>query len=124
MGVQGPVSVTTTTRRQVSVRRLHASIVLLPAFGVLLLGLLIYQLPARTTVPVGSLGDRLFLDSSEALDAIPELTGQWYADELDAAGRSRWTRSRARLDFPALGGGSVDVSIRAQGWPVDVLRSD
>lgn len=124
MGVQGPVSVTTTTRRQVSVRRLHARIVLLPALGVLLLGLLIYQLPARIAVPVGSLGDQLFLDSSEALDTLPEATGQWYSDELDAAGRSRWTRSRARLDFPSLGGGAVDVSIRVQGWPADVLRTD
>lgn len=105
-------------------RRLHARVVLLPALGVLLLGLLIYQLPARIVVPIGSLGDQLFLDSSEALDTQPEATGQWYADEIDAVGRSRWTRSRARLDFPSLGGGAVEVSLQAQGWPADVLRTD
>ncbi|HZG69275.1 MAG TPA: glycosyltransferase family 39 protein, partial [Herpetosiphonaceae bacterium] len=122
--MQGPLSVTTSTRQQISARRLHSWLVVVPALAALLIGLWIYRLPTRTAVPVGSLGDRLFLDSSAALDASPEMAGQWYADELGANGRSRWTRSRARLGFPSLGGGDATLTFRVQGWPADVLRSD
>ncbi|MDQ5853723.1 MAG: hypothetical protein M3380_16980, partial [Chloroflexota bacterium] len=122
--MQGPISFSTTVPRQAEARRLPRSIVLLPALGALILGILVYQLPARSTVAIGSPGDRLFIASSQALDATPEAEGSWYADELGDGGRSRWTRSRARITFAGAGGGDAEVTLRAQGWPAGVTRNE
>lgn len=92
-------------------------ILLLPALGALVLGMLLYQLPSRSTVAVGDLGDRLFLQSSEALDRQAELRGDWYADELGDGVRSRWTRGQALVTFPQIGAGDAEIRIHAQGWP-------
>lgn len=109
-------------RRQTAVRRISPYFVVLPALLALLLGMLAYQLPARVVIAIGSLGDQVFLDSSEALDATPDALGAWYADELGDGGRSRWTRSRARIVVPQAGGSDADLMLRVQGWPEDALR--
>ena len=123
MCVQRPISFSAAVRPQAAGRRVPSWIIFIPTFGALLLGILSYQLPTRVTVPVGSLGDQLFVDSSEALDAGTDAAGQWYVDELSADGRSRWTRSRARVRFSQLGGGAAELTLRAQGWPDDVVAS-
>ncbi len=106
-------------RARADAYRLPGWILYVPTFAALLLGILSYQLPAQATIPIGSLGDRLFVDSSEALGAQAEATGKWYGDELGDTGRSRWTRSRARITFPRLGGGAAEMVLRARGWPED-----
>lgn len=95
---------------------------LLPALGAFLIGILLYQLPHRTTVAIGSLGDQLFVRGSEALDAASEAEGRWYSDELGAGRRSRWTRSLAYLRFSDVGGGDTAITLRVQGWPADVAH--
>ncbi|HWQ13007.1 MAG TPA: glycosyltransferase family 39 protein [Roseiflexaceae bacterium] len=89
----------------------------------LLAGALAYQSPPASAVAVGWLGDRLFLRASEGQAAADALS--FYGDELtDSAGsgRSRWThRAGAALTFPGLGSGDLTLTLRAQGWPEDVL---
>ena len=89
----------------------------------LLAGTLAYQSPATTDIAVGWLGDRLFLRSSEGAGATA--AGSFYGDELNAEARSRrsrWTRQSAAIALPGLGfGGDLHVTLRAQGWPTDVL---
>src|SRR5262245_24795315 len=89
----------------------------------LLAGLLAYQAPAVSDIAVGWPGDRLFLRSSEGAGA--DAAGSLYGDELsqDArSGRSRWSRQEAVIRLPGLGaGGDLTLTLRAQGWPDDVL---
>lgn len=122
MAVQRPISFTATARQETRVRRPPGWLVVLPALGALIAGILLYQQPTRTTIAIGSPGDQLFLNSSEALDAAADTAGSWYADELGGDGRSRWTRGRARLVFPGIGGGDAAITLRVQGWPADVLH--
>ncbi len=93
---------------------------------VLLATLLAYQSPPAVDIAVGSLGDRLFLQSSSGLS---EADAQyWYTDELtpDAnSGRSRWTRHEASVHVPAFETTSdVSLMVRMRGWPNDVVRRD
>lgn len=118
--MQRPISFSATARRQTEVRQLSQWILYFPVLCAALLGFLAYQLPARSTIRIGDPGDRLFLSASEALDAGPAQRGQWYADELGDEGRSRWTRSRARLSLPGLVPGTTEIVLRVQGWPDDV----
>lgn len=102
-----------------------AHYVILLAF-VLLATLLAYQSPPAVDIAVGSLGDRLFLQSSSGLS---EADAQyWYTDELTpeaASGRSRWTRSEATVNVPAFETTSdVSLMVRMRGWPNDVVRRD
>jgi 4-amino-4-deoxy-L-arabinose transferase-like glycosyltransferase len=89
----------------------------------LLASLLAYQAPAASDIAVGWPGDRLFLRSSEGAGA--DVARSLYGDELsqDArSGRSRWTRQEALIRLPGLGvGGDLTLTLRAQGWPGDVL---
>jgi 4-amino-4-deoxy-L-arabinose transferase-like glycosyltransferase len=89
----------------------------------LLAGLLAYQAPAASDIAVGWPGDRLFLRTSEGAGA--DAAGSLYGDELSPdtrSGRSRWTRQEALIDLPGLGaGGDLALTLRAQGWPGDVL---
>jgi 4-amino-4-deoxy-L-arabinose transferase-like glycosyltransferase len=89
----------------------------------LLAGLLAYQAPAASDIAVGWPGDRLFLRSSEGAGA--DAAGSLYGDELSTdarGGRSRWTRKDALIRLPGLGsGGDLTLTLRAQGWPSDVL---
>lgn len=83
------------------------------------------QAPAAVDIAVGSVGDRLFLQSSSGLGEIDQAT--WYGDEISAdatSGRSRWTRQVAQVVVPAFDQG-VDVSImvRMAGWPADVQQT-
>lgn len=91
----------------------------------LLAGIFAYQAQANAAIPVGWLGDRLFLAASEGAGAADRLT--FYGDELtpDArSGRSRWTHQGARVDLIGLGGDALEVTIRARGWPTDVLNRE
>jgi 4-amino-4-deoxy-L-arabinose transferase-like glycosyltransferase len=103
------------------VRRLPDVSVFIPALVALLVGVLLYQLPMRTSVAIGSLGDQLFVRSSESLDTRSEQGGRWYSDELGADGRSRWTRGRAAFVIPGVGAGTTNGVLRVQGWPDDTL---
>lgn len=97
---------------------------LLPALLALLLGALAYQLPSRTTIDVGELGDQLFLSSSEAQRAEQIERGKWYADQLSPEGRSRWSRERGTIRLPGLGHGQdVQLTLHMAGWPSDVVRA-
>jgi hypothetical protein len=90
----------------------------------LLAGVLAYQAPPASSVAVGWLGDRLFLRASEGQTANDTLS--FYGDELTdhaRSGRSRWTHQGAALDFPGTGGTDLTLTLRAQGWPADVLNS-
>jgi 4-amino-4-deoxy-L-arabinose transferase-like glycosyltransferase len=93
----------------------------------LLAGTLAYQAPPEGHVRVGWLGDQLFLESSVGLggDAIEQ--GFFYADDLtpdSPTGRSRWTRQRAEITLPNLGGGTdLELTLLAQGWPTDTLNT-
>ncbi len=91
----------------------------------LLAGALAYQAPAATSIAVGWLGDRLFLRASEGAGAAD--SASLYGDEFspDARSlRSRWTRQDAAFWLPGLGaGGDLTLTLRAQGWPGDVLNS-
>jgi len=93
---------------------------------VLLATLLAYQSPPAVDIAVGSLGDRLFLQSSAGLS---EADAQyWYTDELTpeaTSGRSRWTRHAATVHVPAFETTSdVSLMVRMRGWPSDVVRTD
>jgi len=93
---------------------------LLVAVFAVVAGICAWQVPAGFTLPVGSLGDRLFLQSSEALGAAAD--GTWYSDELtpDApSGRSRWTRERALVTIPGLPVAPATLTLRLAGWPDD-----
>lgn len=85
---------------------------------------LAFQSPPSVNVAVGSLGDRLFLQSGMGLGAQDD--GLWYGDELNPvaqSGRSRWTRQSATLNFPAFTTSSdVSIMVRMAGWPTDVLN--
>jgi hypothetical protein len=102
-----------------------AHYVVLLAF-VLLATLLAYQSPPAVDIAVGSLGDRLFLQSSAGLSEAD--APYWYTDELTpeaASGRSRWTRQEATVHIPAFETTSdVSLMVRMRGWPSDVVRSD
>ncbi|HMP42004.1 MAG TPA: hypothetical protein PKA05_16615, partial [Roseiflexaceae bacterium] len=87
----------------------------------LVAGVLAYQAPPAVTLPIGWIGDRLFIDAGEGQAAAE--ARRFYGDELTAAapsGRSRWTRSGALFSLPGIGSGDLLLTIRAQGWPVDV----
>ncbi len=75
----------------------------------------------QTSIAIGSLGDQLFVRSSESLDEASEIDGRWYSDELGADGRSRWTRGRAQFVVPGAGAGATSGVLRIQGWPDDTL---
>ena len=89
----------------------------------LLAGVLAYQTAPTAYIAVGWLGDQLFLPTSESLGSAD--AGSWYGDEIDNSARShrsRWTRQDAIIELPGLGsGGDLKLSLRAQGWPSDVL---
>ncbi len=89
----------------------------------LLVGVLAYQAPASTDLSVGWLGDRFFLRASEG--QATDDSRSFYGDEITdhaRSGRSRWTRSEAEIRFPGVGPGELDLTIRAQGWPNDILN--
>ncbi len=91
----------------------------------LLAGMFAYQAPASAAIPVGWLGDRLFVIASEGSGAADQLA--FYGDELtpDAlSGRSRWTRQGAQAHLAGLGGGALMLTVRARGWPVDALNGE
>ena len=85
--------------------------------------ILAFQSPPAVNVAVGSLGDRLFLQSSMGLGEQSD--SLWYGDELNPeaqSGRSRWTRQVASVHFPAFTTSSdVSVMVRMAGWPNDVV---
>lgn len=86
----------------------------------LLAALLAYQAPAESTIPIGWLGDRLFLRASQGLGQADAST--FYSDEItgNQGDRSRWTRQDAEISLPGLGaGGDLLVTLRVQGWPAD-----
>jgi len=88
-----------------------------------LAGIFAYQAPVNVTILVGWPGDRLFLQASEGAGAADRYT--FYGDELTAdaqSGRSRWTHQGARVDLAGLGEGALVATVRAQGWPPDVLN--
>ncbi|HEU5086839.1 MAG TPA: hypothetical protein VFT99_05315, partial [Roseiflexaceae bacterium] len=90
----------------------------------LLAGVLAYQAPAAAVVHVGWLGDRLFLRASEGQTSGDTLS--FYGDELTESapsGRSRWTHQGAVVTLPGVGQGALEVTIRAAGWPDDVLSA-
>lgn len=96
-------------------------------FGVLLLFVafalvLAFQSPPAVDIAVGSLGDRLFLQSSAGLGAAD--AQRWYGDEISsdaASGRSRWTRQVATVDIPMFDTSSdISLVVRAAGWPANV----
>lgn len=89
----------------------------------LLAGIFAYQAPVNVTIPVGWPGDRLFVPASEGAGVADRLT--FYGDEITAdapGGRSRWTHQGAQVSLPGLGEGALLVTVRAQGWPPDVLN--
>ncbi len=90
----------------------------------LLIGGLAYQAPIRDRLPIGWLGDRLFLNASEGWSSSDSL--RFYGDELTpnaASGRSRWTHQGAELRLPGLGRGDASINLSVQGWPADVLHT-
>jgi hypothetical protein len=112
--------------RQHSIRRLllDRRLILILALAVLA-GVLAYQAPASTRIPVGWLGDRLFLSASEG-QAAADATS-FYGDEITAgalSGRSRWTRREAVVRLPGMGAGELQLSIRASGWPADAMAPE
>ncbi|MCX6014647.1 MAG: glycosyltransferase family 39 protein [Chloroflexales bacterium] len=81
-----------------------------------------FQLPPSVTIHVGSLGDRLFLQSSAGLGEAE--ASLWYGDEISqtaVSGRSRWTRKIATVHVPAFET-TTDTSLmlRLAGWPSNV----
>ncbi len=101
-----------TTRR---VQRLGPFVPVLLAF---LLGVLVYQLPVRTTMAIGALGDQLVVQSSQAQDDGPAALGQWYPDEQDRGMRYRWTRHAARFTLHDWGAGTGELQLSVAGWPL------
>jgi hypothetical protein len=89
----------------------------------LLAGVLAYQTPPTSDIPIGWLGDRLFLSASQGLGQADADT--FYGDEITGAAgdRSRWTRQQAEIRLPGLGeSGDLVVSIRAIGWPTNMAQ--
>lgn len=87
---------------------------------------LAFQAPSAVDIAVGSVGDRLFLQSSAGLSAKD--AALWYGDEISAdaaSGRSRWTRQQAVVTIPAFDyGADVSLMVRMAGWPSGVLNSE
>jgi 4-amino-4-deoxy-L-arabinose transferase-like glycosyltransferase len=94
----------------------------------LIIGALAYQTPPSGRVPVGWPGDRLFLNTSPGLGIEARERGDFYADDLtpdSPTGRSRWTRSHARIVLPNIGAGAaLNLRMTVQGWPADALNTD
>ncbi len=91
----------------------------------LLAGILAYQAPPASSIAIGWLGDRLFLDASQGLGAAD--AGTFYGDEITGSrgDRSRWTRQDASIWLPGLGDSAdLTVTLRAQGWPTAALPPD
>jgi 4-amino-4-deoxy-L-arabinose transferase-like glycosyltransferase len=108
------------TKRRVRGRPPHDWRWLLVASFAVVAGICAWQVPVGFTLPVGTFGDRLFVQSSEALGAAAD--GTWYSDELtpDApSGRSRWTRERALVTIPGLPVAPATLTLRLAGWPDD-----
>ena len=86
---------------------------------------LAFQSPPAVDIAVGSLGDRLFLQSSAGLGAGDANT--WYGDEISsdaASGRSRWTRQTATVDIPLFDTTSdISLMVRMAGWPTTVRHA-
>lgn len=113
---------TASAYARLALRYLDMRLALVVALA-LLAGVFAYQAPVNATFLVGWPGDRLFLQASEGAGAADQLT--FYGDEITAdapGGRSRWTHQGARIDLSGLGGGALVVTVRAQGWPPDVLN--
>lgn len=109
---------------QGALRLLDMRLALIVALA-LLAGMFAYQAPAGAAIPVGWLGDRLFLVASEGAGVADRLA--FYGDELtpDApSGRSRWTRQGAQVSLAGLGGGALTLTVRARGWPADALNGE
>lgn len=90
----------------------------------LLAGILAYQAPPTSRIPIGWLGDRLFLRASQGLGTADANT--FYSDEItgEAGDRSRWTRQDAEITLPGVGvSGNIVVMLRAQGWPAEIATS-
>lgn len=107
---------------RLALRYLDMRLALLVALA-LLAGIFAYQAPVNVLIPVGWPGDRLFFRVSEGASAADRLT--FYGDEITAdapGGRSRWTHQGVRVDLPGLGDGALVATVRAQGWPPDVLN--
>ena len=83
---------------------------------------LAFQSPPAVDIGVGSLGDRLFLQSSAGLGEAD--AALWYGDEISsdaASGRSRWTRQVATVDIPMFDTTSdISLMVRVAGWPATV----
>jgi len=129
--------VTNTKTAQLRMRRSQRIRVLHPLtnafdmrYGVLIVFVVVaivlaFQSPPAVDIAVGSLGDRLFLQSSAGLgEADAEL---WYGDELSsdaASGRSRWTRQVATVTIPMFDTSSdVSLMVRVAGWPNTVKHA-
>ena len=96
---------------------------LLPVLLTVVLGILVYQLPLKGRIPVGELGDRLFLRGSEAQRQEQIDAGDWYADELSPEGRSRWSRARGTIRLAGIGQGQdITLTLHVAGWPDDAVR--
>ena len=99
-------------------------------YGVLLVFMVVamvlaFQSPPAVDIAVGSIGDRLFLQSSAGLGATDaEL---WYGDEISsdaASGRSRWTRQVATVAIPMFDTTSdISLMVRVAGWPTTVKHA-
>lgn len=110
------------SRPLVSLRDRRLALILALA---LLAGALAYQAPPTASIPIGWLGDRLFLRASQGLGAAD--AGTFYGDEITGSqgARSRWTRQQAEITLPGLGqSAGLSVTLRAQGWPADALGPD
>ncbi|NJN67510.1 MAG: glycosyltransferase family 39 protein [Chloroflexaceae bacterium] len=107
-------------------RRIPGSFILLLTFS-LMVGLLAYQSPVDDGVAIGWPGDRLFLGSSAGLGQDAVARGDFYADTItddSPTGRSRWTRQHAVVSLPSIGGGAeLEITLLAQGWPEDIVRT-
>jgi hypothetical protein len=128
------VNVTNTKTAQLRMRRSQRIRVLHPltnAFDMRYVVLLVFaviamvlafQSPPAVDIAVGSLGDRLFLQSSAGLGAAD--ADKWYGDELSsdaASGRSRWTRQVATVEIPLFDTTSdISLMVRVAGWPANV----
>lgn len=86
---------------------------------------LAFQSPPAVDIAVGSLGDRLFLQSSAGLGVAD--ADKWYGDELSqdaASGRSRWTRGVAQVTIPLFAtNADISLMVRLAGWPTTVTHT-
>jgi len=129
--------VTNTKTAQLRMRRSQRIRVLHPLtnafdmrYGVLIVFVVVamvlaFQSPPAVDIAVGSLGDRLFLQSSAGLGEAD--AALWYGDELSsdaASGRSRWTRQVATVDIPMFDTTSdISLMVRVAGWPTNVKHA-